>query len=85
MSLFKENIKDPTAWVAFVGFVLGGVQTLIGSANTGLSADRMGNLMLLLGILGLVVRGVETYFVRRNAAMEAAVAELEAEDKKPGG
>lgn len=60
------SAKDPTAWVAFVGFVLGGIQTLIGaSGDTLFSARAMGLLTLSLGVAGLIVRGVEMYFLKR--------------------
>lgn len=76
MSLVKDNIKDPTAWVAFIGFVLGGVQSILGSAKTTLTADQMGNLMLMLGMAGMVIRGIETYFVRRSDQLKAAADKL---------
>lgn len=60
------SAKDPAAWVAFAGFVLGGIQTLIGaSGDTLFSARTMGMLTLGLGVAGLIVRGVEMYFLKR--------------------
>ena len=60
------SAKDPAAWVAFIGFVLGGIQTLLGnSGGTLFSAERMGQMTLALGVAGLVVRGVEMDFLKR--------------------
>lgn len=61
-----ESTKDPAAWVAFVGFILGGIQTLIGATgDTLFSARTMGIVTLALGVVGLIVRGVEMYFLKR--------------------
>lgn len=62
----QAGYRDPAAWVAFTGFVLGGIQTLIGATGTALfSGKQMGVITLVLGIVGLVVRGVETFFLKR--------------------
>ena len=60
------SAKDPAAWVAFAGFVLGGLQTLLGAPGAEIfDAATMGRLTLALGVAGLVIRGVEMYFLRR--------------------
>jgi len=65
---------DPAAWIAFIGFVISGVQTAVSaSGETLLSGKTMGIVMLILSIAGLIVRGIETFFIKRaqNASDDA--------------
>ena len=76
----QASYKDPAAWVAFIGFLLGGLQSLLGAAGNGLfTARQMGMITLVLGVAGLIVRGIETFFLRReeNAAEDAAEEAVE--------
>lgn len=68
------SYSDPAAWIAFIGFIIAGVQTAISASGEALfSGKTMGLIMLALSIAGLVVRGIETFFLKQaqNARTDA--------------